>query len=95
MISVRANSLISIVIVLQLFWFLYAEVRSTSAEFEKRYKELMKQRMHYKKATDNYEKKLQAHNLLQEHHNEMGSQLQKMKFKLEEVGYQSIKHLAL
>jgi len=66
-------------------WLVFSEVRSTSAEFEKRYKELLKLRMHYKKAKDTYEKKLQAHNVLQEHRNEMRGQLQKMKFKLQEV----------
>lgn len=66
-------------------WSLATEVRSTSAEFEKRYKELMKLRVHCKKAADAYEKKRQAHNAMQEHYNGIRSQLHMIKLKLQEV----------
>ena len=70
---------------LRLCWPLHVEVRSTTPEFDKRYKELVKLRLNFKKATESYEKKIEMYNDAKSHHNEVRSQLHMMKLKLQEV----------
>jgi ribosomal protein S17 len=62
-----------------------AEVKSTGPEFDKKYKELVKLRVSYKKASDIYDKKLQQHNEALVHHEKAHAELHHMKLKLQEV----------
>eukprot|EP00602_Paraphysomonas_sp_CaronLab_P002074 CAMPEP_0185023812 /NCGR_PEP_ID=MMETSP1103-20130426/6432_1 /TAXON_ID=36769 /ORGANISM="Paraphysomonas bandaiensis, Strain Caron Lab Isolate" /LENGTH=425 /DNA_ID=CAMNT_0027556569 /DNA_START=33 /DNA_END=1310 /DNA_ORIENTATION=+ len=67
------------------------EVRSTTPEFDKRYKELVKLRLNFKKATESYEKKIEMYNDAKSHHNEVRSQLHMMKLKLQEICLSELK----
>lgn len=70
-----------------LFFTIYSclEVKSSSQEFEKKYKELIKVRTNYKKAVESYEKKLQQQNEIIVLHEKLRTELYHMKNKLQEV----------
>jgi hypothetical protein len=70
---------------------IFVEIKSTTPEFEKKYKELTKIRQNYKKSSEVYEKKLQQYNEILAHHEKIRMELYHMKLKLQEICMSELK----